>query len=51
LRDVDPDWSGTMASLPEGRWTDWLTGRSFEGGSVAMTGLFATLPAVVFRPV
>ena len=51
LRDVDPDWSGTMASLPEGCWTDWLTGRSFKGGSVAMAGLFATLPAVVFRPV
>ena len=51
LRDVDPDWSGTMASLPEGCWTDWLTGRSFKGGSVAMAGLFATLPAVVLRPV
>ena len=35
LRDVGPDWSGTMASLSEGRWTDWLTGRSFKGGSVA----------------
>ena len=40
-----------MASLPEGRWTDWLTGRSFKGGSVAMADLFATLPAVVLRPV
>ncbi len=51
LRDVDPDWSGTMASIPEGRWTDWLTGRSFKGGSVAMADLFATLPAVMLRPV
>ena len=40
-----------MASIPEGRWTDWLTGRSFKSGSFAMADLFATLPAVVLRPV
>jgi (1->4)-alpha-D-glucan 1-alpha-D-glucosylmutase len=26
-----PSWSGTTLQLPEGRWTDCLTGQSFEG--------------------
>jgi (1->4)-alpha-D-glucan 1-alpha-D-glucosylmutase len=50
LRDLDPDWSGTTASLPEGRWTDWLTGRRYDGGTIDLADLFATLPAVVCVP-
>ena len=49
LRDLDPDWSGTTASLPEGRWTDWLTGRRYEGGAIDLASLFEILPAVVLR--
>ncbi len=50
LRDADPDWGDTLVVLPDGRWTDWLSGRSFEGGEVALERLFAILPAVVLRP-
>jgi (1->4)-alpha-D-glucan 1-alpha-D-glucosylmutase len=49
LRDLDPDWSGTTANLPDGRWTDWLTGRRYEGGAINLASLFETLPAVVLR--
>jgi (1->4)-alpha-D-glucan 1-alpha-D-glucosylmutase len=49
LRDLDPDWSGTTASLPEGRWTDWLTGRRYEGGTIDLASMFETLPAMVLR--
>ena len=47
LRELDPNWSGTTVSLPDGRWTDWLTGHHFEGGAVNLANLFETLPAVV----
>jgi (1->4)-alpha-D-glucan 1-alpha-D-glucosylmutase len=49
LPDLDPDWSGTTASRPEGRWTDWLTGRRYEGGAIDLASLFEILPAVVLR--
>jgi (1->4)-alpha-D-glucan 1-alpha-D-glucosylmutase len=51
LRDLDRDWSGTTANLPEGHWTDWLTGRRYEGGTIGLASLFETLPAVVLRAV
>ncbi|WP_237477619.1 malto-oligosyltrehalose synthase [Lichenibacterium dinghuense] len=37
----------TALPLPAGRWTDALTGRSFEGGSVGAGKLFAAIPAAV----
>ncbi len=50
LRDADPDWGDTVATLPDGAWTDRLGGRTFEGGAVPLGQLFAVLPAVVLRP-
>ncbi|NPD68241.1 malto-oligosyltrehalose synthase [Lichenicola cladoniae] len=50
LRETDPDWGDTVAMLPDGRWTDWLSGRVVEGGQAVKLGeLFDVLPAVVLR--
>ncbi len=37
----------TALTLPPGRWTDALSGRSFEGGRVRAGRLFESIPAVV----
>jgi len=39
-------WRGTTLSLPEGTWTDRLTGREYSG-TVEMAQLCAELPAVL----
>ena len=49
LRDADPDWDDTAVTLPPGRWTDWLSGRSLDGGRTPLGTLFATLPTMVLR--
>lgn len=35
--------------LPEGTWTDVLTDKEYEGGSISLSDLLATLPAAVLR--
>ncbi|WP_182174425.1 malto-oligosyltrehalose synthase [Flaviflexus equikiangi] len=35
--------------LPDGTWTDILTGKEYEGGSIVLTDLLAVLPAAVLR--
>ena len=39
-------WRGTTLTLPEGTWTDRLTGREYSG-TVEMSQLCAELPAVL----
>jgi (1->4)-alpha-D-glucan 1-alpha-D-glucosylmutase len=39
-------WSGTTLELPEGNWTDCLTGRRFEG-SQPIENLFAVFPVAL----
>ena len=50
VRESDPDWAGTVASLPEGRWTDLLSGRSLDGGPLPLDDAFRILPALVLVP-
>ncbi|MCQ8277595.1 malto-oligosyltrehalose synthase [Acetobacteraceae bacterium KSS8] len=50
VRDADPDWDGTSAELPPGRWRDLLTGRTTEGGAAALSTLFEILPVAVLQP-
>jgi (1->4)-alpha-D-glucan 1-alpha-D-glucosylmutase len=37
-------WGDARVVLPTGRWTDVLSGRSIDGGSVMLADLFARLP-------
>ncbi|WP_291313043.1 malto-oligosyltrehalose synthase [Corynebacterium sp. UBA2622] len=39
-------WRETTVTLPEGTWTDRLTGRAFEGDAL-VADIFATLPAAL----
>jgi (1->4)-alpha-D-glucan 1-alpha-D-glucosylmutase len=42
------DWGDTEVALPEGRWTNLLTGEAEEGGrSVAAASLLETFPVAV----
>ncbi len=50
LRDTDPDWNGTSAELPVGRWQDLLTGRTIEGGTIALASVFDIVPVAVLQP-
>jgi (1->4)-alpha-D-glucan 1-alpha-D-glucosylmutase len=50
VRESDPDWAGTVASLPDGRWTDLLSGRILDGGPVSLDDAFGVLPALVLVP-
>jgi len=45
---VETGWGDTTVTLPEGIWTDRLTGRT-HAGSPAATELFAELPAVLLE--
>ncbi len=48
LREADPDWKGSVATLPEGDWRDLFSGATFAGGQDAPLGaLFDLLPAAV----
>ena len=42
----DGGWRGTTLTLPEGTWTDRLTGQKYSG-TVEMSQLCAELPAVL----
>jgi (1->4)-alpha-D-glucan 1-alpha-D-glucosylmutase len=48
-RREDADFDGeTALPLPEGRWTDALSGRRFDGGATALArDLFAVIPGAV----
>lgn len=41
------DWAGTTVSLPEGTWTDVLSGKRCEGAAVALADLLAAFPVAV----
>ena len=49
-RELDGDWDDAAVTLPEGRWTDILTGRRFNGGGPSKLAIvFSTLPTAVLR--
>ena len=41
------DWSGTTVETTPGDWTDALTGRHFDGGTIGLDELFASFPVSV----
>jgi len=41
------DWAGTSVALPAGRWTDRLTGSSFDGGEVAAGEVLRQFPVAL----
>jgi (1->4)-alpha-D-glucan 1-alpha-D-glucosylmutase len=41
------DWHGTMFAIPEGEWTNRLTGESYRGGAVAMADLLRRFPVAL----
>ena len=48
LREADPDWKDSVASLPDGEWRDLFSGATIAGGQdVALATLFDLLPAAV----
>jgi (1->4)-alpha-D-glucan 1-alpha-D-glucosylmutase len=40
-------WQKTTVLLPEGRWTNWLTGSAFDGGRVAIESLLKDFPVAL----
>jgi (1->4)-alpha-D-glucan 1-alpha-D-glucosylmutase len=48
VRLADVGWRGTSLALPDGEWTDRLTGRSMRG-RIAAADLFADLPGVLLE--
>ena len=44
----EPDWHNTFLTLPDGDWTDRLTGRTLRG-TVSAATLFAELPGVLLE--
>jgi len=40
-------WGDTVLRLPEGRWTDRLSGRSWSGGPVPIEGLLGEFPVAL----
>jgi (1->4)-alpha-D-glucan 1-alpha-D-glucosylmutase len=44
---LDPDWPGTMVDLPDGEWTDILTGDQVRGGTVPVATLLRQFPVAV----
>jgi (1->4)-alpha-D-glucan 1-alpha-D-glucosylmutase len=40
-------WRDTVLSLPEGEWTDVITGSSIDGGSVELAGLLDRYPVAL----
>lgn len=43
------DWADTKVALPQGRWTNVLTGEAFDGGSTAAAALTKRFPIVVLE--
>jgi (1->4)-alpha-D-glucan 1-alpha-D-glucosylmutase len=48
VRLADVGWRDTSLALPDGEWTDRLTGRSMRG-RIAAAHLFADLPGVLLE--
>ena len=44
---LDGDWDGTSVTLPDGTWTDVLTGAEVSGGDAAVAGLLTRFPVAV----
>ncbi len=44
---LDGDWHGTSFALPEGDWTNHLTGESYRGGALAMADLLRRFPVAL----
>jgi (1->4)-alpha-D-glucan 1-alpha-D-glucosylmutase len=40
-------WRRTMVTLPDGRWRDRLTNRTFDGGKVAVDELLKDFPVAL----
>jgi len=48
LHKLDNNWSGTVIPLPEGEWTDRMTGRVYSGGSpVRISSLLDAFPVAL----
>jgi (1->4)-alpha-D-glucan 1-alpha-D-glucosylmutase len=43
-------WGDTRLPLPDGGWTELLTGQPVDGGAVRVTDLLAGLPVAVLIP-
>jgi (1->4)-alpha-D-glucan 1-alpha-D-glucosylmutase len=41
------DWQGTTAALPEGRWSNRLTGAKVSGGAVPLQELLKDFPVAL----
>ena len=41
------NWSATSVALPEGRWTNRLTGQTFHGGAVRVGALLENFPVAL----
>ena len=44
---LEGDWDGTSLRIPEGRWTNRLTGDMVQGGAVFMKDLLAKFPVAL----
>ena len=44
---IDGAWQKTTAQLPEGRWTNRLTGTSIDGGKVAVEIILQDFPVAL----
>jgi (1->4)-alpha-D-glucan 1-alpha-D-glucosylmutase len=47
----DGGWGSRTLALPEGTWTDVLTGATHAGGVLACSGVFAVLPVALLERV
>ena len=46
-KTVDGDWQQTEVELPEGAWTNWLTGARVDGGRAAMENVLRDFPVAL----
>jgi len=47
VKTLNGDWQQTAVELPEGKWTNQLTGARVDGGSVAMASLLKDFPVAL----
>jgi len=47
VKTLNGDWQQTVVELPEGRWTNQLTGAGVQGGRVDMAKLLQDFPAAL----
>jgi (1->4)-alpha-D-glucan 1-alpha-D-glucosylmutase len=45
---LDGKWDDTSVAIPQGSWTNLLTGASFEGGRIPITDLLHDFPVALF---